>query len=272
VAAIALIVATVLGFALASAGESRLAQRCHAVEYGLIPFELTHPGVQLTDPWCQPQPGADEHAGHDHPRGDPGLTADAPAWVTPLTAPFVHSGIGALLATLLFLWALAPALERRIGAPRVLGLYVAGALASAAALVALSPALPIVTVGASGAVAALLGGCAVACRRTRLTSLELPLAAVAAAWVAAQVLLYLADAAQPAAGAGGDVAYLAPAGGLLAGALLTRLIASKESPWPASAPPSSSSSSSSPSSSSGRSASPRPAAPSAAACASSRTR
>ena len=67
-AAIALIAATVLAFGLASAGESRLALRCHAVEYGLIPYELTHPGAQLTDPWCQPQPGADEHAGHDHPR------------------------------------------------------------------------------------------------------------------------------------------------------------------------------------------------------------
>jgi membrane associated rhomboid family serine protease len=252
VATIALIVATVLGFALASAGESRLALRCHAVEYGLIPYELTHPGARLTDPWCQPQPG-DEHAGHDHPRGDPGLTADAPTWATPLTAPFVHGSIAALVATLLFLWALGPALERRLGAARVLALFAAGALASAAALVALAPDLPIVTVGGSGAVAALVAGHAVACPRARLT--------VAAAWLAAQACLWLVDAAQPVAGIGGDVAYLAPAGGLLAGALLTRLIAPKESPWPASAPPSSSSSSSSPSSSSARSASPRPAAP-----------
>jgi membrane associated rhomboid family serine protease len=260
VAAIVLIAATALGFALASAGESRLALRCHAVEYGLIPYELTHPGAQLTDPWCQAQPG-DEHAAHDHPRGDPGLTADAPAWATPLTAPFVHGGLGALLATLLFVWALAPALERRLGALRVLGLFGAGALASAAALVALAPSLTIVTVGGSGAVAALLGAAAVACRRERLTTLELPLAAVAAAWLAAQAWLYLTDAAQPVAGSGGDVAYLAPAGGLLAGALLTRLIPPKESPWPASAPPSSSSSSSSPSSSSVPSGSPRPVAP-----------
>jgi membrane associated rhomboid family serine protease len=260
VATIALIVATVLGFALASAGESRLALRCHTVEYGLIPYELTHPGAQLTDPWCQAQPG-DEHAEHEHARSDPGLTADAPTWITPLTAPFVHGGIATLLATLLFLWALGSALERRLGAGRVLGLFAAGALASAAALAALAPDLPIVTVGGSGAVAALLGGCAVACRRARLTSLELPLGLVAAAWLAAQAWLWLADAAQPVAGSGGDVAYLAPAGGLLAGALLTRLIAPKESPWPASAPPSSSSSSSSPSSSSARSASPRPAAP-----------
>ena len=260
-AAIALIAATVLAFGLASAGESRLALRCHAVEYGLIPYELTHPGAQLTDPWCQPQPGADEHAGHDHPRSDPGLTADAPAWVTPLTAPFVHGGVGALVATLLVLWALAPALERRLGALRVLGLYAAGALASAATLVVLAPEEPIVTVGGSGAVAALVGGCLVACRRARLTSLELPYAAVATAWLATQAWLLAADAAQPVAGLGGDIAYLAPAGGLLAGALLTRLITPKESPCPASAPPSSSSSSSSPSSSSARSASPRPVAP-----------
>ena len=226
-AAIALIAATALAFGLASAGESRLALRCHAVEYGLIPYELTHPGAQLTDPWCQPQPGADEHAGHDHPRSDPGLTANAPTWVTPLTAPFVHGSVASLLATLLFLWALAPALERRLGALRVLGLFAAGALATAATLVALSPQEPIVTVGGSGAVAALLGGCFVACRRARLTSLELPLAAVAAAWLAAQAWLLAADAAQPVAGTGGDIAYLAPVGGLLAGALLTRAYSSR---------------------------------------------
>ena len=222
--AVALTAATACAFALASAGESRLAVRCQAVEYGLIPYELTHPGAQLTDPWCQPQPGADEHAAHEHPRGDPGLTADAPAWVTPLTAPFVHGGLAALLVTLVFLWPLGSALERRLGSLGLLGVFTAGALGSAATLVALSPALPIVTVGGSGAVAGLLGACAVACRRARLSSLELPLWVVAAAFAVAQVLLARADAAQPVAGAGGDVAYLAPLGGLAAGALLARVL------------------------------------------------
>ena len=30
--------------------------RCNAIEYGLIPYEVTHPGTALTDPYCQPQP------------------------------------------------------------------------------------------------------------------------------------------------------------------------------------------------------------------------
>jgi hypothetical protein len=66
--------------------------RCNAVEYGLIPYEVTHPGEQLTDPYCQPQPesllhGDEEPASgeavHAHQRTDPGIVADAPTWLTP---------------------------------------------------------------------------------------------------------------------------------------------------------------------------------------------
>ena len=102
----------------------------------------------------------------------------------------------------------------------MLGLYLTGALASGAALVAFAPELPIVTVGGSGAIAALVGGCAVACRRSRLTSLELPFAAVAARGSRRRAGCGSPTPAQPVAGTGGDIAYLAPAGGLRAGALL----------------------------------------------------
>jgi hypothetical protein len=89
--------------------------RCNAVEDGLIPYEITHSGAQLTDPCCQPQPEALMHAGdertageeaHDHPRSDPGIVADAPAWLTPLTSMFMHGGLlqlgGSVLLLLIF--------------------------------------------------------------------------------------------------------------------------------------------------------------------------
>ena len=78
--------------------------------------------------------------------------------------------------------------------------------------------LPIATIGSSGAVAALIGSCLVRFPRENLTYFAQPVAVLAAAWVAAQLLVARLDLAQPVAGDGGDVAYLAQLGGLLAGA------------------------------------------------------
>jgi membrane associated rhomboid family serine protease len=235
-ATITLIVATALAYAAVQHGPLALGVprgiefRCSTVEYGVIPYELTHPGAQVTDPWCQRQPepaghAGEEEAGHAHPRSDPGLTADAPAWVTPATSMFLHGGLLHLAGGMLFLWIFGRALERRLGPLAITAVYLASGLAATAALVLLAPDLPIVTIGASGAVAGVLAGCMALCPRARVTPFELPVPLVAAGWLALQAALALHDAAQPVAGAGGDVAYLAPAGGLLAGALLTLALA-----------------------------------------------
>jgi membrane associated rhomboid family serine protease len=192
--------------------------RCNAVEYGLIPYEVTHPGRQLTDPYCQSQEAA-PHDGHDHPRSDPGLVADAPTWLTPVTSTFMHGGLLPLAASVLFLLIFGPRLERRLGAVRFLAVFLLGGLVSSAALVALAPDLPIVTIGSAGAVGGAIGAHLVLLRGTSLTPFELPGPALLGAWVLAQIAVANLDAAQPVAGAGGDVAYLAPAAGLLVGLL-----------------------------------------------------
>jgi membrane associated rhomboid family serine protease len=178
--------------------------RCNAVEYGLIPYEVTHPGAQLSDPYCQPQHEA-EAAGHEHQRSDPGLMADAPTWLTPLTSMFMHGGLLHLGASVVLLLLFGPPLERRIGPWRLAGLFVAAGLATDAALVALAPDLPIATIGATGAVAGVIG----AAGRGALLPAVLLLLAIARL-----------DAAQPAAGLGGDIAYVVPIAGLAVGLLL----------------------------------------------------
>jgi membrane associated rhomboid family serine protease len=200
--------------------------RCNAVEYGVIPYEVTHPGEQLTDPFCQPQPESVMHSGEagaaeedHHPRSDPGIVADAPTWLTPLTATFMQGGLLHLLASTLFLLAFGPPLERRIGSVRFLGLFMLAALVSTAALVAVAPSLPIATIGAAGAVSGVIGGQLALARRTPLTPLELPALPLFAAWIVVQAAVAQADAAQPVAGAGGDIAYLAAAAGLIVGLL-----------------------------------------------------
>ena len=200
--------------------------RCNAVEYGVIPYEVTHPGTALTDPFCQPQsepvPDSGEavgaaHEEHAQARTDPGLTADAPTWSTVLTSTFMHGSFPQLLASLLFLACFGPPLERRTGRVRLLALYLLAGLATTAALVALAPNLPIVTLGATGAVAGIVGALAVLAPRSRSTWFELPVGALVVVWLVAQLVLAGADAAQPVAGDGGDIAYLAPIGGLAVG-------------------------------------------------------
>lgn len=185
--------------------------RCNAIEYGLIPYEVTHPGAQLTDPYCQPQPDTAHEPGHDHARSDPGIVADAPTWLTPLTATVMHGGLLQLAGSLVFLLLLGPGVERRIGSLRFLGLFAGSGLLAAAAVVALSPSLPIATIGSGGAVAGVIAA--------HLWLVGGPRLAILAGWLLLQLAIADLDAAQPVAGAGGDVVYAVPVAVALLGLL-----------------------------------------------------
>jgi membrane associated rhomboid family serine protease len=232
VATAALIAVGVLAYFVFQGGSPTLSAetgiefRCNAVEYGLIPYEVTHPGEQLSDPYCQatPEDGAgahDEHAHHE-PRSDPGLVADAPTALTVVSAPLLHGSLLHLGLNMLFLWILGGRLERSIGALRLVGLYALGGAVSTATLIALAPDLPIATIGSSGAVAAVVGACLVRFPRESVGWFALPVPVLAGAWAGAEALIAQLDLAQPVAGAGGDVAYLAALGGLGAGLLAAR--------------------------------------------------
>jgi len=235
-AACVLVYAVLQHGALALGVPRGIEYRCNAAEYGLIPYELTHPGGQLTDPYCQPQ-AEDEadhgEADHAHARTDPGLTADAPAPLTVLSSMFMHGGLLHLGGALLLLAAAGPRLEQRLGAVRVLVLFLAGGAGTAAALALAAPDLPIPTIGASGAVAGVVGGLVALLPRARVTPFELPALWLLAAGVLLQIAFARGDVAQPVAGAGGDIVYVAPLAGLAVGALLARLLAAPRLRGPA---------------------------------------
>jgi membrane associated rhomboid family serine protease len=132
----------------------------------------------------------------------------------------MHGGLLHLAASLLALLIFGPRLERRLGPARFLGLFLLAGLASAAALIAIAPNLPIATVGATGAVAGVIAAHLAWWPWSRLTPFELPAPVLAAAWVLLQLRASDIDAAQPVAGDGGDIAYLAPVAGLIVGLLL----------------------------------------------------
>ena len=196
--------------------------RCTTEEYGLVPAELAHPGRRATDVFCEPGESAEDD-GHGHERSDARMPADAPAAITPVTSMVMHGSALHLALTMLVAAALAMPLARAFRHPlAVPGLFLLGGLASAAALVALAPDMGIANVGASGAVAALVGAALARLPRASLTFFAVPVVLLALLAVGGQVLIATLDLGQPVAGAGGGIAYWVPLAGGAAGWLVAR--------------------------------------------------
>ncbi|GAB4263717.1 MAG: hypothetical protein Kow0092_14840 [Deferrisomatales bacterium] len=111
-------------------------------------------------------------AGFDALRASPqwrwGFVPNRLSPVTPFTHLFVHAGWLSLLANLALLYLSAPFLERAWGRGGVAGLFVASGLAAAAAFAVRHPHLEVPLVGATGAVAGVVGALAVRQGRRRL--------------------------------------------------------------------------------------------------------
>jgi membrane associated rhomboid family serine protease len=191
--------------------------RCNAEEYGLVPAEIAHPGRRATDVFCEPGEGAEDD-GHGHERSDARMPADAPAWVTPFTSMVMHGSALHLALTMLVAAALGPPLARALGSAWLVpALYLLGGLVSAVALVAVARDMGIANVGASGAVAALLGAALATLPRASLTFFAIPVLFLAGLAVGAQVVIAVMDLGQPVAGEGGQIAYWVPLAGLVVG-------------------------------------------------------
>jgi membrane associated rhomboid family serine protease len=231
------------GLGLGATGDKRV------VEYGAIPYELTHPGkkcfrvssaseqvlcegqtVQVQTPAGPQTQRVPEHV----PKR---LTGDTPpTWVTVFTAMFMHGGLLHIAGNMLFLWIFGNNIEDSMGRPRFLVFYLLGGIAALAAQTAIGPNAAVPTVGASGAIAAVLGGYALLYPRARvvtliiiiffITIIELPALLVLGAWFLLQVAYGASNLAQPLGG-GGGVAYFAHIGGFLFGLATIRLFANR---------------------------------------------
>lgn len=142
---------------------------------------------------------------------------------TMLTSMFLHAGFFHLLGNMIFLWLAGCVVELAWGSAALLFIYLAGGLLSAAVfgLAHLSSTAPLV--GASGAVAALMGAYAVLYGRKKMRVFYslgfffdytlVPGLVILALWVANEFFQLLLDR-------GSGVAYLAHVGGVGGGALL----------------------------------------------------
>lgn len=157
-----------------------------------------------------------------------------------LTHMFVHAGFLHLAGNLLFLWIFGDNIEDRLGHFGFLAFYLACGLAAAAAHVAMRPQSPVPMVGASGAIAGVMGAYLLLFPRMRvdviaglgffLARLTVPAWFVLIIWAGLQILMGAFD------GAIGGVAHDAHIGGFVAGlvlALPARLIRSRQQRRPA---------------------------------------
>ena len=81
----------------------------------------------------------------------------AELWIPFVSSAFLHGGLGHFVFNMLFLWVFGDNVEDRFGHLRYALFYLAGALFAGAAHLAAHPTSVVPTIGASGAIAAVMG-------------------------------------------------------------------------------------------------------------------
>ncbi|HTR47984.1 MAG TPA: rhomboid family intramembrane serine protease [Verrucomicrobiae bacterium] len=150
-------------------------------------------------------------------------------WITILTAMFMHGSWSHILGNMVFLWAFGPEIEDAMNPLKYLAFYLLGGLAAALGEIALGPHSTVPNLGASGAIAAVMGAFLVTYPRDRIKSVLfifvfaritfVPAALLIGVWL----LIQLFNVGSVAAVQTGGVAYAAHLGGALFGVLTARL-------------------------------------------------
>jgi len=91
-------------------------------------------------------------------------------WITVLSAMFMHASWSHIIGNMIFLWAFAPEIEDAMGRGRYLIFYLLGGLSATLAQVAASPHSTVPNLGASGAIAAVMGAFIVTYPRDQIKS------------------------------------------------------------------------------------------------------
>jgi membrane associated rhomboid family serine protease len=153
-------------------------------------------------------------------------------WITILTAMFMHGGWMHIIGNMVFLWAFGPEIEDAMGPLRYLVFYLLGGLVAFGAQIAAASSSTVPNLGASGAIAAVMGAFIVTYPRDRIRTLLLlgwfvtvtaiPAAVLIGIWFLIQLFSQVGSVVE-AQSAGGGVAYMAHVGGFIFGAITARL-------------------------------------------------
>ena len=227
---------------LAQAGVSERDQL--SIDYGAIPYRITHPGEECgvagrgrtAEVVCE---GTEEAAAL--PGGEvPGNLDQAPWWLTLITSMFMHGGLLHLGGNMLFLWVFGNNIEDSMGRGRFVGFYLLAGIAAVYTQALLDPSSAVPTIGASGAVAGVLGGYILLHPKARVltfvliifffTFIEIPAMVLLAIWFALQFIPAIGQIASSELADGGGVAYFAHVGGFVFGLAMIHLFARRDRP------------------------------------------
>jgi rhomboid family protein len=216
-----------------------------SLEYGAIPYRITHtstgkcdigavgevaPGQFQAGVVC---PGTKDYAeavarSRANPSADlgPFQIDQKPWWETLFTSMFMHGGWLHIIGNMLFLWVFGNNVEDRMGRAGFLAFYILAGLIAVYTQALIDPSSTAPTIGASGAIAGVLGAYALLYPRARVLTLifiiffvtlvEIPALILLALWF---ILQFVPALGQVAVGSGGDqgVAYFAHVGGFVFG-------------------------------------------------------
>ncbi|MEX0700535.1 MAG: rhomboid family intramembrane serine protease [Planctomycetales bacterium] len=154
----AIIVACGLVFLLQLQGEGE--GQALVEQYGMIPVRVSDPGAEIDVPGVARDPEGRmlvDRSGQPVIDTHPAAPSPVPAWATLVTCIFLHGGWLHFLGNMWFLFIFGDNVEDRFGHVGFLVFYVAAGAAASAAHYFVNPASPIPTIGASGAIAGVMG-------------------------------------------------------------------------------------------------------------------
>lgn len=230
--------------ALAKAGISERDQL--SLEYGATPYRLTHPGEPcgvavaggVAEVVCEGTAAAEELPGGEVPDN----IDSAPWWLTLITSMFMHGGLLHLGGNMLFLWVFGNNVEDSMGRGRFAAFYLLAGIVALYTQALLDTSSTVPTIGASGAVAGVLGGYILLHPKARVltfvlvifffTFLEIPAMILLAIWFALQFIPAIGQVASSDLADGGGVAYFAHVGGFIFGLAMIHLFARRDRELP----------------------------------------
>lgn len=178
--------------------------------------------------------------GIDAPTNGPTLQ---PFWLTIFTSMFLHGGWLHLLGNMLYLFIFGNNIEEALGRARFLFFYFLCGILAAVAQIAWGPNSVVPTLGASGAIAGVLGAYLVLFPTAKVDSLvflgifftkiRIPAFILLGFWIVSQFFSQFLGSVGMQGGEGGGVAYMAHIGGFIGGMILIRLMGGRPPSRPA---------------------------------------
>jgi len=222
-----------------------------SLEYGAIPYRISHADNRdcAVGAVAQEQgqfaagvvcPGTREYdeavaIGRQNPDATPITINEGAWWTTLFTSMFMHGGFLHIAGNMLFLWVFGNNIEDRLGRVKFLIFYLLAGLIAVYTQAFIDTASTAPTIGASGAIAGVLGAYALLYPKARVLTLifiiffvtlvEIPALILLAIWFILQFIPALGQVAVESGGGEGD-AYFAHVGGFVFGLAVAAVILS----------------------------------------------